>query len=88
VEDDDRFSEKIEVLLSDPVPVVSFTFGIPGPGVIAALRRAGTSAPFCYAPGRAVRHRRTRPPSPIHRGTEQWSPVLFTGRPARALRTS
>lgn len=42
VEDDDRFAEKIEVLLSDPVPVVSFTFGIPGPGVIAALRRAGT----------------------------------------------
>jgi nitronate monooxygenase len=42
VEDDDRFGEKIEVLLSEPVPVVSFTFGIPGPGVIAALHRGGT----------------------------------------------
>jgi nitronate monooxygenase len=41
-EDDDRFAEKIAVLLSDPVPVVSFTFGVPDPGVIAALRRAGT----------------------------------------------
>jgi len=42
VEDDDGFREKIELLLADPVPVVSFTFGIPETGVIAALRQAGT----------------------------------------------
>jgi len=42
VEDDDRFDEKIALLVDDPVPMVSFTFGIPLRGVIAALRRAGT----------------------------------------------
>lgn len=42
VEDDDAFAEKIDLLTADPVPVVSFTFGIPRPAVIAALRRAGT----------------------------------------------
>jgi nitronate monooxygenase len=40
VEDDDRFDEKISLLLDDPVPMVSFTFGIPAPAVIAALRHA------------------------------------------------
>src|SRR5206468_4315330 len=30
------------LLLSDPVPVVSFTFGVPRAEVIAALRAAGT----------------------------------------------
>ncbi|BBZ44224.1 NAD(P)H-dependent flavin oxidoreductase [Mycobacterium parmense] len=42
VEDDDRFDEKIALLLDDPVPMVSFTFGIPTRDVIAALRRAGS----------------------------------------------
>ncbi|GGP07496.1 nitronate monooxygenase [Nonomuraea glycinis] len=42
VEDDDHWSDKIDLLLSDPVPVVSFTFGIPQAAVIAALRAAGT----------------------------------------------
>ena len=42
VEDDDGWQAKLEVLLADPVPVVSVTFGIPGPGAVAALRRAGT----------------------------------------------
>ncbi|MEY9938826.1 nitronate monooxygenase [Streptacidiphilus sp. MAP5-3] len=42
VEDDDRWAEKIDLLLSDPVPVVSFTFGIPETGVVAALRKAGS----------------------------------------------
>lgn len=40
VEDDDRFDEKIELLLDDPVPMVSFTFGIPSRDVIAALQKA------------------------------------------------
>ncbi|SPM27030.1 nitronate monooxygenase [Mycobacterium terramassiliense] len=42
IEDTDRFDEKITLLLDDPVPMVSFTFGIPSREVIAALRRAGT----------------------------------------------
>ena len=42
VEDDDHWDEKIDLLLSDPVPVVSFTFGIPAPTTISALRKAGT----------------------------------------------
>ncbi len=40
VEDNDRFDEKIELLLDDPVPMVSFTFGIPSRDVIAALQKA------------------------------------------------
>ncbi|WP_411089161.1 nitronate monooxygenase [Streptomyces sp. 061-3] len=42
VEDDDHWSDKIDLLLSDPVPAVSFTFAIPEAAVIAALRAAGT----------------------------------------------
>jgi NAD(P)H-dependent flavin oxidoreductase YrpB (nitropropane dioxygenase family) len=42
VEDDDSFSAKIELLLSDPVPLVSFTFGIPDADVVRGLRRAGS----------------------------------------------
>jgi NAD(P)H-dependent flavin oxidoreductase YrpB (nitropropane dioxygenase family) len=41
-EDDDHWRDKIDLLLADPVPVASFTFGIPAPSVIAALRSAGT----------------------------------------------
>jgi nitronate monooxygenase len=42
VEDDDAWSEKVDLLIRDPVPVVSFTFGLPDRSVIAALKRAGT----------------------------------------------
>ena len=42
IEDDDHWSDKLDLLLADPVPVASFTFGVPDPAVIAALRRAGT----------------------------------------------
>jgi len=38
IEDTDRFDEKIALLLDDPVPMVSFTFGIPPRSVIAALQ--------------------------------------------------
>jgi nitronate monooxygenase len=41
VEDDDHWHDKIDVLRAAPVPVVSFTFGIPAPGIIAALRATG-----------------------------------------------
>ncbi len=42
IEDDDGFDEKIALLLDDPVPMVSFTFGIPPREVITALHRADT----------------------------------------------
>ncbi len=42
VENDDAWSAKVDLLVSDPVPVVSFTFGLPGPSVVTALKRAGT----------------------------------------------
>ncbi|MEV8511818.1 nitronate monooxygenase [Dactylosporangium sp. NPDC051484] len=42
VEHDDHWAEKVDLLLARPVPVVSFTFGLPPEGVVAALRRAGT----------------------------------------------
>ena len=41
-EDDDRWSEKVALLIEDPVPVVSFTFGIPDREAVAALSRVGT----------------------------------------------
>jgi nitronate monooxygenase len=42
IEDTDHFDEKIALLLDDPVPMVSFTFGIPPRAVIAALQQAKT----------------------------------------------
>lgn len=42
IEDNDRFDEKIALLLDDPVPMVSFTFGIPSRGVITDLQKADT----------------------------------------------
>ncbi|MGH3267210.1 MAG: NAD(P)H-dependent flavin oxidoreductase [Trebonia sp.] len=42
VEDDDRWEQKLDLLRRDPVPVVSFTFGIPPAEVIASLRSRGS----------------------------------------------
>jgi NAD(P)H-dependent flavin oxidoreductase YrpB (nitropropane dioxygenase family) len=42
VEDDDDWQNKVDVLLARPVPIVSFTFGIPDRAVLAALRKAGS----------------------------------------------
>jgi nitronate monooxygenase len=42
VHDDDRWADKLDLLLADPVPVVSVTFGLPWPAEVAALRRAGS----------------------------------------------
>ncbi len=42
IDDTDRFDEKIALLLDDPVPMVSFTFGIPPREVITVLQKAGT----------------------------------------------
>ena len=42
VTDDDHWAEKIALLVADPVPVVSLTFGLPGAGDIQALQAVGT----------------------------------------------
>ncbi|MFJ3333139.1 nitronate monooxygenase [Streptomyces sp. NPDC086766] len=39
---DDGYDTKLAVLLDNPVPVVSFHFGVPAPEVVDALHRAGT----------------------------------------------
>jgi NAD(P)H-dependent flavin oxidoreductase YrpB (nitropropane dioxygenase family) len=39
---DDGWHDKLDFLLSDPVPVVSVTFGLPTPQEVAALRKAGS----------------------------------------------
>jgi NAD(P)H-dependent flavin oxidoreductase YrpB (nitropropane dioxygenase family) len=43
-EDDDAWHEKVALLLDDPVPVVSFTFGLPDTATVQAFRRRGTVA--------------------------------------------
>lgn len=40
--DDDDWTAKVEVLMNDPVPLVSFTFGLPPAEVVARLRTLGT----------------------------------------------
>jgi NAD(P)H-dependent flavin oxidoreductase YrpB (nitropropane dioxygenase family) len=42
VEDDDQWEQKLDLLRHDPVPVVSFTFGIPPRQVIADLQSLGS----------------------------------------------
>jgi nitronate monooxygenase len=42
VSDDDSWQDKLDVLIADPVPVVSLTFGLPASSEIAALQRAGS----------------------------------------------
>jgi NAD(P)H-dependent flavin oxidoreductase YrpB (nitropropane dioxygenase family) len=42
-EDDDAWQDKIDLLVANPVPIVSFTFGIPPDAALAALRRAGST---------------------------------------------
>ncbi|MFC0033119.1 nitronate monooxygenase [Micromonospora chaiyaphumensis] len=41
-EDDDHWAAKLDLLRADPVPVVSFTFGLPPEPVVRDLRRAGS----------------------------------------------
>ncbi|MGI9007927.1 MAG: nitronate monooxygenase [Streptosporangiaceae bacterium] len=41
VQDDDRWHDKIDLLLARPVPVISFTFGLPPAAALRALRPTG-----------------------------------------------
>ncbi|MDH6198312.1 nitronate monooxygenase [Mycobacterium frederiksbergense] len=43
IDSDDHFGAKIDLLRADPVPIVSFTFGIPGREVIRGLQQAGST---------------------------------------------
>src|SRR4051812_43550637 len=40
---DDHRQDKLDLLLADPVPVVSLTFGLPRPAELTALRKAGSA---------------------------------------------
>ena len=40
--DDDAFAEKLDLLLAEPVAVVSFTFGLPASDVVRRLHRVGS----------------------------------------------
>lgn len=42
IEDDDHWHDKLDLLLGEPVPVVSFTFGVPEAAIVTKLRKAGT----------------------------------------------
>lgn len=41
-EDNDYWQEKVDLLVANPVPVVSFTFGVPEAKVVSALKNAGS----------------------------------------------
>ncbi|MFH7324091.1 nitronate monooxygenase [Aeromicrobium sp. JJY06] len=41
-DDDDEWDAKVDLLTRDPVPWVSFTFGLPDVGTVQRLRRAGS----------------------------------------------
>ncbi|MFF2244687.1 nitronate monooxygenase [Arthrobacter sp. NPDC058130] len=43
LDDDDEWQGKIDALLADPVELVSFAFGLPGPDVVRALQQAGSA---------------------------------------------
>ncbi|XAS66335.1 nitronate monooxygenase [Micrococcaceae bacterium Sec5.7] len=43
LDDDDAWQAKIDALLEDPVELISFTFGLPGAGIVSALKRAGSA---------------------------------------------
>jgi NAD(P)H-dependent flavin oxidoreductase YrpB (nitropropane dioxygenase family) len=47
IDDDDHWTDKIDLLISAPVPWVSFTFGIPDRVVVRALRKAGSTVLQC-----------------------------------------
>ncbi|WP_129843242.1 nitronate monooxygenase [Streptomyces sp. RFCAC02] len=52
---DDAWTDKLGLLLADPVPVVSFTFGLPGADTVRALQDAGSLvAQSVTGPGEAL----------------------------------
>jgi nitronate monooxygenase len=43
LDDDDNFRAKIQIAIAYGIPLVSFTFGVPDPGVVEALHAAGSA---------------------------------------------
>jgi NAD(P)H-dependent flavin oxidoreductase YrpB (nitropropane dioxygenase family) len=41
IEDDDHWAAKVEIVRAHPVPLITFTFGIPGPSDLSLLRATG-----------------------------------------------
>ncbi len=67
--DDDGWEAKIDTLLADPPPLVSFTFGCPPAEVVAAFRQAGTLvAVTVTTPEEAAQGRRRRRRLPVRAG--------------------
>ncbi|MGW1817395.1 nitronate monooxygenase [Streptomyces sp. NPDC002125] len=46
-EDDDAWADKLDLLFNSPVPLVSFTFGLPRPDTVRALQDAGSLVAQC-----------------------------------------
>lgn len=42
LEDDDNWDAKVDILVNDPVPIVSFTFGLPPADLVHRLQKAGS----------------------------------------------
>lgn len=71
VRTDDEWSEKIRLLLEDPVPLVSFTFGLPPETMVRDLHERGTVVVVSVAsPEEAVRAARLGPDALVVQGPE------------------
>lgn len=68
---DDGYPAKLRALLDDPVPLVSFVFGLPDPETVAALRERGSEvwATVCHPDG-AVRAAALGVDAIVMQGTE------------------
>ena len=75
--DDDNFADKIELLCREPVPVVSFTFGVPPGDVVQRLKAAGSEIWLTITSPRRSRRRRRPRPRRAHRAG------CRSGRPSR-----
>jgi nitronate monooxygenase len=70
-EDDDEWQAKLDVLITSPAPLVSFTFGLPPRSVVAALQRAGSRVVVTVTnPGEAVAAEEARPDALAVQGNE------------------
>ena len=65
LDDDDHFAAKVELAISYRVPLVSFTFGVPGADVVRALRRAGSAVLVTVTSADEARHALTVSPDAL-----------------------
>jgi NAD(P)H-dependent flavin oxidoreductase YrpB (nitropropane dioxygenase family) len=82
VQDDDSWSDKIDLLVADPVPLVSFTFAVP-PCTSARADAVGTVLLRSHEAGTSANHQAALA-DPAREATVVTR--AFTGRPARGLR--